>query len=237
MALSENWFVEGSTDFEMQKYRLLAYLQEIESSFAAQRLYPPLRDLRRHYLGLQHFMKNKAQLSGKFPQRISALNLANGHISWEQVVKDDSAMEELGEITSYAEGKMRHTLDNGASIYEAIVRQMAVEPVGINPPGSRQGYLLLRLNSIRETRAYSYYLTQLEVCTDNASPLRLRYLGSWPLNLANTPNSIKLELIRNASALHSPSAYALETSLKMPLEETLLPVATQVFSRYLAASA
>jgi len=237
MALSENWFVEGSIDFEMQKYRLLAYLQEIESSFAEQRLYPPLRELRRHYLGLQHFIKSKAQLNGRFPQRISALNLANGRIRWEQIVKDDSAMEELGEITSYAAGRMRNTLDNGTSIYEAIVRQMAVEPVGINPPGSRQGYLLLRLSSIRETRAYSYYLTQLEVRADDASPLSLRYLGSWPLNLVNTPNAIKLELIRKASALHSPAAFTLETSLKMPVEETLLPVATQVFSRYLAASA
>lgn len=237
MALSENWFVEGHVDFEMQKYRLLAYLRDIESSFAEQRLYPPLRDLRRHYSNLQLFINNRTRLSEGFPQRISALDLANGRISWETVVAEEPAMTELGEITAYATRRMRNTLESGATIYETIVRQMAVEPVGINPPGTRQGYFLLRLSSLRETRAYSYYLTQLELRSDDAVPLRLGYLGSWPLNLVNTPNSIKLELIRKASALHSPAAYALETSLKMPVEETLLPVAAQVFGRYLAASA
>ncbi len=237
MALSENWFVEGRIDFEMQKYRLLAYLRDIEGSFAQQCLYPPLQDLRRHYSDLQLFISNREQLSGQFPQRISAINLAQGRISREQVVRDDSAMEEVAEITAYAARRMRSTLEAGTALHDAVVRQMAVEPVGINPPGSRQGYLLLRLNSIRETRAYSYYLTQLEIRPGAATPLRLHYLGSWPVNLVNTPHSIKLELIRKASALHSPAAYALETSLKMPLEETLLPVATQVFSHYLAASA
>jgi hypothetical protein len=234
MALSENWFVEGSVDFEMQKYRLLAYLQEIESSFEAQRLYPPLLDLHQHYANLRLFLDRKQQLEDQFPRRISAMNLASGRISWERLQQEEAGMDELEEITTYAWRKMRHTLDTGTGIYEEVVRQMEIEPVGINPATHAQGYLLLCLGSIRETRAYQYYVTRLELRETDEAGLRLQYLGSWPQDLVNTPNTIKQELVRKGSALHNPAAFALATNLKMPVDETLLPVARQVFSRYLA---
>lgn len=232
MVLSENWFVEGRIDFEMQKYRLLAYLRDIESSFEARRLYPPLLDLRRHYVSLESFQESRRRMQDGFPQRIAALDLRSGRISREPAIEDDAAMTELSEITTFALSRMQRTLETGTGIYQTIERRMAVEPVGINPPRSNQGYFLLRLSGIRETRAYSYRLRDLDTGAD--SRITLSFLGAWPVNLVNTTHSIKLELVRNASALHNPAAYVLETDLNMPVEQTLLPVATQVFGRYLA---
>lgn len=236
MKLSENWFVEGQIDFELQKYRLLAYLQDIESSFAARRLYPPLTDLRQHYSALQGFIAHKRSLEDRFPKRITALDLARGRVQWERLQHDDPGMDDVQEITDYAAGRMRRTLESGKELYESVARRMAVEPVGINPASRRQGYLLLCLGSIREMRAYRYYLSGLQLVDDDADVLQLCYLDSWPLNLVNTPNAIKTELVRKGSALYNPAAFALATDLKMPVEETLLPIATEVFSRYLASA-
>ena len=43
--LSETWFVEGYIDFELKKYTLLAYLQQINKYFNENKLYPQLSDL------------------------------------------------------------------------------------------------------------------------------------------------------------------------------------------------
>src|ERR1700744_4838720 len=40
--LSETWFADGYIDFELKKYTLLAYLQEINRAFNENKLYPQL---------------------------------------------------------------------------------------------------------------------------------------------------------------------------------------------------
>jgi hypothetical protein len=47
--LSQTWFAEGYIDFELKKYTLLAYLQQINKYFNENKLYPQLADLIFHY--------------------------------------------------------------------------------------------------------------------------------------------------------------------------------------------
>ncbi len=59
MKLSETWFVEGYIDFEMQQYRLLAYLKYVNQLFDETKLYPQLSDVIFHYQNLEAFRANK----------------------------------------------------------------------------------------------------------------------------------------------------------------------------------
>ena len=43
--LSETWFAEGYIDFELKKYTLLAYLQQVNKYFNENKLYPQLADV------------------------------------------------------------------------------------------------------------------------------------------------------------------------------------------------
>ena len=47
--LSQTWFADGYIDFELKKYTLLAYLQEINRYFCQNKLYPKLTDIIFHY--------------------------------------------------------------------------------------------------------------------------------------------------------------------------------------------
>ena len=47
--LSETWFADGYIDFELKKYTLLAYLQEVNKYFNEHKLYPQLADVIFHY--------------------------------------------------------------------------------------------------------------------------------------------------------------------------------------------
>ncbi len=234
MTLSETWFVEGSIDFELQKYRLLAYLQEVETCFHSSRLYPQLSDLIFHYNNLLAFRKNKQFLQEQFPRRMDALDLKRAEVIYEQLLADDALMEELHDITAYAEGRMKHTIDAGASLYEQVEGAMEVAPVGINPPYHGEGYLLLRWGANAETRAYNYTVTLFEHGQARYKGLKMQYLRSWPGGMANTAQHIKQEIIRTNTALRNPAVYEVHTDLSLPLTETILPVARRMFIKYLA---
>jgi hypothetical protein len=53
----------------------------------------------------------------------------------------------------------------------------------------------------------------------------------------NTYESIKSELIWNRTVLPNPAVYGIETELRFPIEETLLPIAKRRLVKYLAAAA
>ena len=73
MNLSETWFLEGYIDFELQKYRLLAYLQEVKQYFNATKLYPQLSEIVYHYNNLVAFRQKKMQLQAHFPKKIDKI--------------------------------------------------------------------------------------------------------------------------------------------------------------------
>lgn len=235
MTLSETWFVEGSIDFELQKYRLLAYLQEVKACFDNSRLYPPLSDLIFHYDNLLAFRKNKQFLQEQFPRRLDAVSMQRAEIIYEQLLADDVLMQELQDITAFAEDRIKRTIDEGTTIYERVEGAMVLSPVGINPPYHGEGYLLLRWGGGAETRAYTYTVTLFEHGQARYKGLKMQYINSWPLSIVYTSQHIKQEIIRSHTALHNPAVYELHTELKLPLTETILPVAKRMFVRYLAA--
>jgi hypothetical protein len=233
--LSETWFVEGTVDFELQKYRLLAYLRDVDALFGRHELYPQLSDVIFHHDNLMAFRKNKQFLQDAFPRRMSELDLRRAELIYERMLADDELMRELEEITDYALRRIRKTIGTGTDIYEEVAQTMQIFPVGLMPVYKDEGYLLLRWGSHRETRAYSYSVTLFERGDAQFKGLRMTYVNTWAHSIAHTPQHIKTELIRSNTALRNPAVFAVETELEMPLQPTILPVAKRVFIRYLSA--
>lgn len=237
MNLSETWFVEGTIDFELQKYRLLAYLRDVDALFGKRQLYPQLSDVIFHHDNLIAFRKNKQFLQDAFPKRMSDVDLRQAEIIYERMLADNELMEELEEITTYALQRIRKTIDVGTDIYEEVEHAIQIMPVGLLPVYKDEGYLLLRWGTHQETRAYSYTVTLFERENARYKGLRMQYLNSWPKSIVWTPQHIKTELVRSNTALHNPAVYAMETGLELPLQETILPVAKRVFIKYLSTVA
>ncbi len=237
MNLSETWFVEGTIDFELQKYRLLAYLRDVDALFGRRELYPQLSDVIFHHDNLVAFRKNKQFLQDSFPKRLSDVDMRKAELIYERMLADGELMEELESITAYALRRIKRTIDTGAGIYEEVERAMEISPVGLLPVYKDEGYLLLRWGGHAETRAYSYSVTLFEQGDARYKGLKMQYLASWPRSMVWTPQQIKTELIRSRTALHNPAVYSMETALELPLAETILPVAKRMFVKYLATEA
>ena len=237
MNLSETWFMEGYIDFELQKYRLLAYLHEVKQLFNETKLYPQLADIVFHYNNLVAFRGNKQFLQDQFPKKISKIDVDRLEMVYERMLSDNELMQELEHITTYALEEMKVTIDEGAEIYDFVEKQIMVEPVGIMPLYKNEGYIFLRDGQYSEVRIYNYNITFFEHKNSRFKGIKMEYIDSRTKNLANTYEQIKIDIIRSIRTLPNPAVYKIELPVSVPFNETLLPIAKRVLVRHIGMDA
>lgn len=235
--LSETWFAEGYVDFELKKYTLLAYLQEVNKYFNENRLYPQLSDVIFHYNNLIALRNNKKYLQEHFPKKLTGIQIRQLQLLYEQIIEDDEMMQELEDIINYAATEIQTTISSGTAIYEFVEDQLTIFPVGLIPLDCNEGYFFLSEGSYRITRVYQYKLSIYENHDEKYRAIRTEYLDQWTRNIANSYENIKTELIRWRKDLPNPAVYSIETDLSFPVDETLLPVAKRCLVRYLSMAA
>ncbi|MCB9045977.1 MAG: hypothetical protein H6550_07540 [Chitinophagales bacterium] len=236
MALSETWFLDGYIDFELQKYKLLAYLQEVNKYFNDNKLYPQLADVIFHYRNLEDFRKNKQLLQNSFPRQLSQVNLERLQLVYTEMLKDNAMMAELEEIVSFAIDRMKHTIDDGTGIYELVEQQLNIEPVGIMPLYKNEGYMLLRYKQQHEVHAYNYTISMLQHNDTRYKAVKMVYIDRYAKNISITYEHIKTQIIKSIRTLPNPAVYFVESNLEVPLKETLLPIAKRALVRQIEAA-
>lgn len=234
--LSQTWFADGYIDFELKKYTLLAYLQEIGHYFGEQKLYPQFADLIFHYNNLVSFRENKKYLQEQFPKKFTGIQIEKLQLLYESLVEDDELMQELEDIIEYASSTMRETITSGTDIYEFVENRISIEPVGIMPLDHNEGYFLLCEGKCRNTWVYQYRLSIFEKHDEKYRSIKTEFVDVWQRNIVNSYQSIKAQLIRNRTMLPNPAVYAVETDLSIPMEETLLPIAKRSLVRYITVN-
>lgn len=235
--LSSTWFAEGYIDFEHKKYTLLAYLQQINRFFNQHKLYPQLGDVVFHYNNLRAFAENKQYLEQQFPRRLTALSIERLQVLYEQIIADEELMRELENIVQYALQKMDRTIREGTELYDFVEDKLSIAPVGLVPLDIHEGYMLLCDGHASDTLVYQYRLTIFERHDERYRGIHTELISTYTRNLVNTSQNIKSDLIRHRKELPNPAVYVVETVLKFPLEETLLPVAKRSLVKFLTTNA
>lgn len=233
--LSETWFAEGRIDFELKKYTLLAYLQQITACFNESRLYPQLADLVFHYNNIVAFRENKKYLQEHFPKKFTGVQLQKLECLYEQLITDSELMQELEEIIHYAAATMKTTLSSGAEIYEWVEENISISPVGLLPLDVQEGYFFLSA-ATKETRVYQYRLSFFEKKDEKYRSMQTAVIDVQQRSLANTYENIKYNLLKRKDALPNPAVYSIEAKLSVPIDETLLPVSKRSLVKFISVS-
>lgn len=234
--LSETWFAEGYIDFELKKYTLLAYLQEINKYFNESKLYPQLADLIFHYNNIVAFRENKKYLQEHFPKKLTGLQIEKLQVLYEQMIEDNELMQELEEIINYSADEMKTTISSGAQIYEFVEENLTITPVGLIPLDVQEGYFFLSAGNTKQTRVYQYRLSIFEKHDEKFRSIKTSYVEMLHRSMVNTYENIKSDLIRSRIEIPNPAVYSIETDLSLPVEETLLPVAKRSLVKYISVS-
>ncbi|RYF85039.1 MAG: hypothetical protein EON98_07645 [Chitinophagaceae bacterium] len=232
--LSETWFAEGFIDFELKKYTLLSYLQQINQYFDANKLYPQLSDLIFHYNNIVAFRENKKYLQEHFPKKLTGIQIEKLQVLYEQMIEDNELMQELEDIIHFSAGKMKTTISNGTEIYEFVEENLTITPIGILPLDIQEGYFFLSAGNNKATRVYQYRLSIFEKHNENFRAIKTSYIEMMQRSMVNTYENIKYDLIKTRSDLPNPAVYSIETELSFPVEETLLPIAKRSLVKFIS---
>ncbi|MDX2285125.1 MAG: hypothetical protein NW241_13250 [Bacteroidia bacterium] len=232
-SLTPDWFVEGTVDFEYKKYVLLAYLQHVSREFAEVRLYPAFSDLIFHYQNLRRFREDKQRLYGQFPARLSEEEFRKLRLVQQPELPDDDVLQEVDQIVEYAIPTVQQRLQEGKDIYERIDERIRIEPIGISPLYRQEGYVFFHVTTARTVRIYRYRIVFFENTEGNYHGITLRPVDSFEYSLANTYESMKLQLSRRYAELPNPAAYLVAASQAFPEDAALLPVAKRKLLAYL----
>lgn len=236
-SLSETWFAEGRIDFELKKYTLLAYLQEVNKYFNENKLYPQLGDIIFHYNNIVAFRENKKYLQEHFPKKLTGLQMEKLQLLYEQLIDDDELMHELEDIIQYSASEMRNAIHSGTAIYEFVEEKININPVGIIPLDTHEGYFFLTAGLVRFTKVYYYRLSIFEKHDEKYRSIRTAFIDHRARSVSSTYEKIKSDLIRYRKDLPNPAVYAIETELSFPVDETLLPIAKRSLVKFLTAAA
>ena len=236
-SLSETWFAEGYIDFELKKYTLLAYLQEINKYFNENKLYPQLADVIFHYNNIIAFRENKKYLQEHFPKKLTGVQLKQLQLLYEQMIADGELMGELEDIIQYSAGKMKKTIADGTEIYEFVAESISICPVGLIPLDIQEGYFFLSAGEFNTTGVYHYRLSIFEKHDEKYRSIKTAFVDRWNRSISSTYEHIKSELIRHRRDLPNPAVFSIETELKFPVDETLLPIAKRSLVKFISSQA
>ena len=234
--LSETWMVDGTIDFEVKKYTLLAYLKKVKQYFDETKIYPQLGDLFFHYNNLTSLKTNKNYLREHFPKRLSGIQIQNLELVYEEMIADSVMMEEIEEIILYASQRFKNAISVGSEIYNFVESKLSINPIGIMPLKNEEGYFFLSSGNKRNTKVYLYRMTLYEKHNEKYRSLSTSFISDWERSVANSYENIKLNLIKNKKEIPNPAVYSIETELVFPLEETLLPIAKRTLVQHLSTS-
>ncbi len=235
--LSETWFAEGYIDFELKKYTLLAYLQEVHKNFTENKLYPQLADVIFHYNNIVAFRENKKFLQEHFPKKLTGIQMQKLQVLYEQMIEDDELMQELEEIINYSANTIKNTIHNGTEIYEFVEDKLIISPVGLIPLDINEGYFFLSSANTKITRVYQYRLSFFEKHDEKYRSIKTSYIDMKQRSITSTYEHIKSELIRNRTDFPNPAVYSIEVNLSFPVDETLLPVAKRSLVKFISSQA
>ena len=234
--LSNNWLTEGLIDFEYKKYVLLAYLQEVKKGFDDRKLYPFLQDLVFHYQNLMVLKENKQLIKASFPERIANADFENLKIVYEDIVQDDSTMNEIEEIISFSLPEFKKHLTEGKDLYDFFESKMQITPVGITPLYPDEGYLFIAENDKRETRIYEYQISVIQNVNEKYRGVYASHIETKRRNFGDTFEKMKLDLIKARKKLPNPATYVVQTKVNCPLDESLLPIAKRLLVKYVSTT-
>lgn len=231
--LSPNWVTEGLMDFEFKKYILLDYLQHISRDFNEQRIYPGLSELIEHYRNLTDLKQSSEMFTQQFPKELTKVDFEHFRLEFESKLKDEAFMTEMQQIIEYALPLLAKSLEEGKELYQFVEEHINITPVGLIPINTEFGYLFISEQFNHEFRVYEYAITLIEKSNEKYRGIKTQLINTYQRSISNTFENVKIELTREIKSMPNPATFLIETDMKVPLNESLLPVAKRSFVRYL----
>ncbi|MES2762340.1 MAG: hypothetical protein V4677_09035 [Bacteroidota bacterium] len=232
--LSENWLTEGLMDFEYKKYRILGYLQHVETHFKEQKLYPDFAELIAHYKKMILLKNNALSLENNFKKTLTGIDPVNLKLQYNSTI-DDESLYELKQIIAFCEPLFQNGLSKGKTIFDFAEQHILVDHIGILPLYKKEGYFMLHPYQSKQVSVYTYSFCKVNLLQQEVYGLNCSYFSTYTLSLSKPIDKFKLDIIDQNPELPNPAVYLFKANAELPKDETFLPIAKRLLYKNLAA--
>lgn len=224
--LTLNLFTKVQDDVEKRQYLILSELKKISTEFQYYKVYPHLSKLVDLHRTLKEVIGHITDLRNKFPKRISKIDWVNKTIEHDVVFVDGTDLQRVEDLINWALPHIEKTIHEGVSIHEFVSEKLTVEHVGIVPNYMEEGYFFLPDNKEKKLNLFQFEVSIFRSSEDQYRSLKTKFLKSLEKDLVEiSPNSVKLELIKEKKDLPNPATFSFQTDLDFSFRKTILPVA------------
>ncbi|MCI5056089.1 MAG: hypothetical protein MRY83_08275 [Flavobacteriales bacterium] len=233
--LGKNWILNNIGDFEYFKYLFMAYIQEVQAYYEERKVYPHLDDLKKRYVDLAAITEQKEDIEISFPSNLTGFDFKNQKTIFKSAFSNDDVLQDLEKIIEFCMPLLKSNLIKGLSLIDMIKSSVVLEPVGLEPMYLDEGYLLIDASKTEYTLVYQYKKSKVEFSdSGELSILGVEHVKNYKKSIAWTPENIKYDLITTFEELPNPATYVIVCDDKVPINETLIPVAKQIVYTHIA---
>jgi hypothetical protein len=237
LLLDKNWYSDGWIDFELKKYKLLAYLQKVDKFFNESKLFPVLGELIRHYNQINNYKKKQENIHFNFKKDIESIDINKMKIIFRNHKFSEKFIDEIIKIIDFAQGEMKKSIKHGEEMYEYLKSNISFETVGLIPFYNKEGYIIASRNRDKKLKVYRYKYSNIHQENDLYHNLSTYELVNEFNIYSSSLNNIKLQLIKKFKDLPNPATFSLHSQLKVSFEHSILPIAKRCLIKEIASAA
>lgn len=224
--LDDNWLTQPSIDYEYKKYVLLAYIQRAERELEQLRLYPTGSDALQELNRIQTFLTRLSENESSLPRELVGVDLQSKQLDYQSSCQAPEAFQIITSVAEYACERLTKLARKVAQLRSELLELIVLEPIGLLSPNPLFGYLFIE-GPRQAVQVYEYEPNTVSYRTDDTEPQRIKttYYSTFSLSIANTFEHIKTTLVLTGN-IGNPATFLVRTQRELPLNETVLPLAT-----------
>jgi hypothetical protein len=219
-------FLSADKDWEMNQYRVLGGIKEYHTELNRKKIYPTLAELIHLASILENIVDNKSKLKESFPKQIKDFDLKNKKVTFETIGRFTPDVEFLFELIEWAFPLIKNEIEEAIVLYDFVEKNIEIDHVGIVPLNKDEGYFLITDNEAAKIQVHRFESSIFSSNTEKFRSLKTKLVQEIQVALIErSPESIKLDLIKQYNDLPNPATFICDTDLDFPFNETIFPVA------------
>lgn len=219
-------FLSADKDWEMNQYRVLGGIKEYHMELNKKKVYPALAELIHLASILENIVGNKSKLKEAFPKQIKDIDLKNQKITFDTLGRFTPDVEFLFDLIEWAFPLIKNEIDEAIVLYDYVEKNIEIDHVGIVPLNKDEGYFLIADSEAAKIQVHRYESSIFSSNTEKYRSLKTRLVKEIEKKLIErSPESIKLDLIKQFNDLPNPATFICDTDLDFPFNETIFPIA------------
>ena len=215
MKITLNDFTSAG-DPEKSRYLLMNKLLYCKRELDSSRLYPTYQMLIEIHEQLTQVLENYFRIYQK--------EIEDSEIN-DTVEASCTELEKTINLMEWALQQINESLETAKIIYDFVDENITIEPIGLDSPYNREGYIVIPDKRNMEMKIVKY-----------SNPLHMvlktKQVDSFRLGLISMPGDSLKNIVISLDILNQ-IIYHIDTELSFPFKETIMPVAKRKFLHYL----